>query len=247
MQYRLDFLIEILGISVMYSAQILNINIIIARFDHIDGWAFHEMAFLYALAVLATGAAQMFFTQFVELGDTLVKGEFDRFLIRPLNPFVLYLGSKVSAASFGHLIFAGTIFIWAALKVQMEWSVVNLAYLALVVLGGALIQGAAIIVVGTLSFWFQRTGTMFYTVVIPSRELIFYPVTVFPRLLQVVLTFVVPFAFINYYPAHALLGREGVLFHPALAYLTPVVGLVCFAGAYLLWRQGTMRYTGTGS
>lgn len=205
------------------------------------------MAFLYALAVLATGVAQMFFTQFVELGDTLVKGEFDRFLIRPLNPFVLYLGSSVSAASFGHLIFASTIFIWAALRVQMEWSLVNLAYLFLVVLGGALIQGAAIIVVGTLSFWFQRTGTMFYTVVIPSRELIFYPVTVFPRLLQVVLTFVVPFAFINYYPAHALLGREGVLFHSSLAYLTPLVGLACFAGAYLLWRQGTMRYTGTGS
>lgn len=247
MQYRLDFLIEVTGITIQYSGQLLNLSIIIGRFANVGGWGLNELALLYALAVLSNGISQLFFTHFVELGDVLVKGDFDRYLIRPLNPFVLYLGSQVSAGNFGHVLFATAVFIWAAVRSGVHWSPLHILYLVLVVVGGALIQGSAIVVVGTLSFWFQRTGTMFWTVVVPSRELIYYPVSVFPRILQVLLTFVVPFAFINYYPAHVFLNRSGILFHPVFAYLTPVVGLLCFAGAYALWEMGTRRYAGAGS
>ena len=247
MQYRLDFLITVTGVVIQYSAQLMNLSIITSRFNDINGWGLRELAFLYALAVLSNGLSQMFFAHFTELGDVLVKGEFDRYLVRPLNAFVLVLGSQVDAGNIGHLIFATAVFIWAAIGAGVHWSLANLAYLVLVVLGGALIQGSAIVFVGTLSFWFQRTGTMFWTVVVPSRELIFYPVSVFPKVLQILLTFVIPFAFINYYPAHVFLGRSGVLFHPVFAYLTPVVGLVTFAAVYLVWVAGTRRYSGTGS
>lgn len=247
MQYRLDFLVEVAGVAVLYSAQLLNISIVVGRFENIVGWRLPELAFLYALAVVSTGVSQLLFSHFIDLGDVIVKGEFDRYLVRPANPFVLYLGSQVSAANIGHVIFAGGVFIWAAANASISWTVGKLFYLLLVVAGGTLIQGAAIVLVGTLSFWFQRTGTMFYTVVMPSRELIYYPVSVFPRSLQILLTFVVPFAFINYFPAHLLLDRPEVLFHPVLAYLAPVVGFMCFLGAYGLWVLGTRSYSGTGS
>ena len=64
------------------------------------------------------------------------------------------------------------------------------------------------------------------------------------------LAYVFPFAFMNYFPATTLLHKTaeaGYTVNPALGWLTPVVGMAWFAGAYLFWRAGLNHYQGTGS
>jgi ABC-2 type transport system permease protein len=79
-------------------------------------------------------------------------------------------------------------------------------------------------------------------------QAVLYPLTIFNRTLQFVLTFLVPVAFMGYYPAAALLNRAGeVPFHPVLAYLTPAAGLVSLVLAYAFWQLGLDRYQSTGS
>ena len=61
--------------------------------------------------------------------------------------------------------------------------------------------------------------------------------------------FVLPFAFMNYFPATFLLHKteDGLHLNPAVGLLTPVVGLACATLAYGFWRIGIDRYQGTGS
>jgi ABC-2 type transport system permease protein len=73
-------------------------------------------------------------------------------------------------------------------------------------------------------------------------ELAKFPLTVYPRFLAAVLTWCLPFAFLSFYPARALLGAEG-----AAVWLAPLAGLGSVAGAALVWRGGLRRYEGTGS
>ncbi len=64
------------------------------------------------------------------------------------------------------------------------------------------------------------------------------------------LAFILPFAFMNYFPATILLHKTaeaGYTINPLLGWMTPVVGIVWFAGAYLFWRLGLNHYKGTGS
>jgi ABC-2 type transport system permease protein len=64
----------------------------------------------------------------------------------------------------------------------------------------------------------------------------------------VAITFLVPFAFIKYYPVYYFLDKTGdTLFFPILQYGTPVVGLVLFFLAYQFWRVGVNKYESTGS
>jgi len=67
---------------------------------------------------------------------------------------------------------------------------------------------------------------------------------------RVVLAFVLPFAFMNYFPATTLLhktSQAGYTVNPMLGWLTLAVGGVWFSAAYLFWRVGVNRYQGTGS
>ena len=76
-----------------------------------------------------------------------------------------------------------------------------------------------------------------------------YPISIYQRGVRVVLAFMLPFAFMNYFPATFLLHKteDGLHLNPAVGLLTPVVGVVCLALAYTFWRFGLNRYQGTGS
>jgi ABC-2 type transport system permease protein len=72
-----------------------------------------------------------------------------------------------------------------------------------------------------------------------------YPLSLFPRLTRSVLTFVLPLAFIAYFPAAVLTGRTRELgVPPAIAIAAPAIGLAAFIGSRMLWQASLRRYTG---
>ena len=76
-----------------------------------------------------------------------------------------------------------------------------------------------------------------------------YPISIYSRGVRVFLTLVIPFAFMNYFPATFLLHKtDGALqLSPQIGLITPLVGLVWFGMSYAFWRVGIDRYQGTGS
>ncbi|HEV8020045.1 MAG TPA: ABC-2 family transporter protein, partial [Candidatus Lustribacter sp.] len=76
-----------------------------------------------------------------------------------------------------------------------------------------------------------------------------YPISIYGRGVQVVMAFILPFAFMNYFPATFFLQKSdaGLHLNPAIGLLTPAIGLVWYGAAYLFWRFGLKHYQGTGS
>ncbi|MDH5639479.1 MAG: ABC-2 family transporter protein, partial [Nitrospinota bacterium] len=123
------------------------------------------------------------------------------------------------------------------------------AYLPVVIGGAVLIQGGLRLGVAAVCFWTIRNRSLVHMLVYSSKEMIFYPISIYHWGMQLFLTIAFPLAFINYYPSHYFLSREGeqLLFHPYIQYLTPMVGLVVFVMAYMLWRLGISRYQSAGN
>jgi ABC-2 type transport system permease protein len=63
-----------------------------------------------------------------------------------------------------------------------------------------------------------------------------------------VLTFLLPFAFMNYFPAAYFLGKSDATlgFPLAIGLATPLIGLGCASLSYTFWRAGLDRYQGVG-
>ncbi|WP_082084152.1 ABC-2 family transporter protein [Paenibacillus beijingensis] len=59
------------------------------------------------------------------------------------------------------------------------------------------------------------------------------------------LTFIIPYAFVNYYPAAYLLNKNETSSYLYLG--APAIGIVMFIIAYLFWFTGIRSYKGTGS
>ena len=130
---------------------------------------------------------------------------------------------------------------------HVDWVLVT--YVPLAALGGALIDFGINLAIATASFWFTRIDSLRWVFMSLEQEFSRYPISIYQRGVRLVLAFVLPFAFMNYFPATYLLHKseDGLHLNPAIGLLTPLVGVVVFVAAYLFWRIGLDRYQGTGS
>lgn len=247
MQYRVNFIAMVISMVLTYGAQFVSLFWLTQRFQSIGGWRLEEVVLLYALAILAWGFCVSFFFNLHAFEDQIRNGTFDRALLRPMNPLLHVLGSQSPIGGLGQFTFSILAFTFAFKATGLQLTLVKLVYLLLTAMGGGLILASALVVVATIAFWTTRTHVFYWSIVYPARQLINYPVSIYSRWMQLVLTAVVPFAFVNFLPAHVLLERTGSLQFPVLAWLTPVVGLVTIAVVYNIWNWGTRYYTSTGN
>jgi len=183
-----------------------------------------------------------------EIEDMIRMGKFDIVLIRPVNSLIYTLLGRPTIAYFGHLVLGTVIFVMCFNNMDVQWTLFKLVFLIVTILGAALIQASMYLIIGTLGFWIVRTNDIFGTFMWSGGSFIRYPVSIYSKFIQALLTFVIPFAFVNYYPAHFLLDKSNEnLFLPILQYGTPFVGIVLFLIAYKFWTIGVNRYESTGS
>jgi ABC-2 type transport system permease protein len=247
LEYRLNFVVlTVMGIAYQ-SSGIAFIWVVLHKFHSIAGWTFPDLAFLYALRLLAHAAWLVPFNQVDMLGYTIREGKFDRFLVRPLNPLVQVMTNRFQMNVVGDVVTAATLFGIAASIADVDFSPVHLLYLVLTVIGGGLAEGAVILAIASLNFRFLQTWAAQYLV--DNIYLMFgsYPLKVFGATTSWILTWVLPVAFVAYIPSSVLLGRTGGLHvSPVIAWGAPAVGAVWFYCAYRIWRWQLRSYQSSG-
>lgn len=247
MQYRFNFVAMIISMALTYTGQFVALYWLIQRFETIEGWRLEEIVLLYAMAILSWGFCVSIFFDLHGFEDQVRNGTFDRALLRPMNPLMHVLGGRSPISGFGQFVFSIAAFIFAFRATGLALTPAKLIYLLLAGIGGGLILASALVVVATISFWTTRTYVFYWNIVFPARQLINYPISIYNRWIQIVLTAAVPFGFVNYFPAHVMLEQTGRLTIPLLAWITPLVGVASIAATYGFWTWGTRYYSSTGS
>jgi ABC-2 type transport system permease protein len=247
LEYRENFVMWLLFTMVYHGAAIAALWIVLQRFPSMNGWSFRDMAFLYALWMLAHAIHNTLFSTVGEIPEWIRDGEFDRLLVRPLD--ALFQAIATPGQIFpDELVLALITFVAATWYSGVRIDAAFVVFVPLVVAGGALIDLAINLIIATAAFWFVQVDALRWIVMQLEQEFTRYPITIYNRGVRLLLTFVCPFAFMNYFPARYFLGKggSGLGLPPAVGLLTPLIGLAFVAIAYAFWRAGLDRYQGVG-
>jgi ABC-2 type transport system permease protein len=219
-----------------------------SRFQALAGWTFGEVAFLYGLRLLIHGLSLLTFWAVSNVDQEVRHGEFDRYLVRPLPALVQVVTSKVQASFIGDLLGGAVLFLTAQSLARLDWSPAALGYLVLVLVGSALAGSGIKLLLAALCFRMLSTSSLLYLVdAIFFNQFGNYPLKIYDAAVRVVVTFVVPVAFVAYLPATVLLGRTGELsVSPWFAYLASAFGALWFTLAYLVWQREIGQYQSAG-
>jgi ABC-2 type transport system permease protein len=99
-----------------------------------------------------------------------------------------------------------------------------------------------------IQFWTTESAEVANAFTYGGNSLTSYPLSIFPNELVKALTFVLPIAFVNWYPGLYVLGREDEFGYPAwVHWVSPVVAALLLGATALVWRTGVRQYRSTGS
>ena len=248
LEYRANFIMWFVFTIVYHGVALGALFVTMERFPSMNGWNFRDVFFLYALWMCGHELHNTLFFTVVSVPEYVREGRFDRFLVRPLDTLFQVLTVPQQIVPDGLILGIATLAVAThVVGVRVDW--VFALFVPAIVFGGALIDLGISLAIATCSFWFIRVDTLRWVVMSLEQDFTRYPISIYGRGIQVVLAFVLPFAFMNYFPATYFLQKAetGLHLNPAVGLLTPVIGLAWIGVAYAFWIFGLRHYQGTGS
>jgi ABC-2 type transport system permease protein len=248
LEYRANFFMWFFFTIMYHGVALAALYVTMRQFPSMNGWDFRQMFFLYALWMTGHELHNTLFFTIVTVPDYIREGRFDRFLVRPLDTLFQVLTVPQQIVPDGLVLAIVTLVVaTVAAAVRLDW--IFYVFVPLIAIGGALIDLGISLLVATVSFWFIRVDTLRWVVMSLEQDFTRYPISIYTRGMRIVLAFVLPFAFMNYFPATYFLQKTdlGLNLNPAVGLLTPAIGLGWVGVAYAFWRVGLRHYQGTGS
>lgn len=250
MQFRFSFWMDIVSTGFGNLVYILSVALIIQRFGSIAGWSLGEIAFLIGMVEMSFGAMDMIFSGFdYDYFATVVReGKFDQVMLRPVGLTWQVLGSRFLLRRVGRILEGLIIFIVALSQSNVHWTLGKMLYLPVVLASQVLVMGALFMIGSTITFWTLQSIEAVNIFTYGGTELMSYPMEIYPLWMQRFFTFVIPFIFLNFYPALFFLDKPDPLHFPAFApFMAPFVALSFFAVALWFWRVGINHYQSSGT
>ena len=242
--YRMDFVVDTLAVSFSMVIQLSVLSVLFSKIRALDGWSFEEVLFIYGFSLLPLGLFNLISVNFYGFADKyIIGGKFDRVLLRPVNTLVQVMFESFNVSGLNEIILGSAVMIYTGMKLGLDLSIRDIMVLVLLAPSAALVYTGVFLAITSVSFWYEdKMGLAppVYNIIRFSR----YPMTIYSLPVRVFLTFVLPFAWVAFYPATWFVGDNQESW---MALVTVPVGLIVFTGAVVIWHRGAAKYTSTGS
>lgn len=249
-RYRSAMWIATLSQMLNYIVDIVIMRILVNKFSMLGNWNANEVIVLYSMQLLTYSIAGMFcFGCCNYLSDRIQSGKFDDTLTLPLPTLLHEIFDNYTTDYIRHFILAVVFFVWSLKELKIAFDLSGIMVALMNVLGGASINAALMITLSAVNFSVVRGSSLldlFYYEMLPFAR---YPITILSSYMQRIITFLVPYAFISYYPTVVILDKlENSYFQAELLrWISPCVGLVLLVLSILLWQRASKRYQSTGT
>ena len=243
MSYRADFFISMIGMICTNIAGLVSFWIIFRNFPSIKGWNYYEMLFLYGFSLISLTPVQCFFDNNWNLRNYVYSGDFIKYFFRPINLFFYYQSEVFDIKGIGQFFFGIYTLVYAWVKLEIVVTPFILIKAIIFLLTASLVMISLQNVAAATCFWIHNSAYIM-DLIFKIKDYSKYPITIFSTLFRFVFTFVIPIAFIAFYPSLVILRPSDV---PVLSWISPIMGCIFFYISYKIWMYSALRYSGTGS
>ena len=171
-------------------------------------------------------------------------GKLDHMFLRPLPVLFQVIASEVQLEAFGEIIVAIALIVLCVSNLNITGGVGAVLIVILGILCAALIISSFKILVASLAFKFKRSG--------PLLQFIYnfsgytkYPMKIYPKIIQVILTFIIPLGLCLFFPFENLFmpAHDPVLLSVSIIAFTVAFSAICI----FIWNKLIKTYESTGT
>jgi ABC-2 type transport system permease protein len=246
--YPTSFALQCAAQALAQLEDMIVVLLLFSRISGMGGFTLNEVLLIYSLAGISFGLTDMLVGSQDQVGQLVRTGTLDALLLRPLSAIAQICVSDFALRRLGRVGTSLVVLGYVLATSDIAWTPVRVAVLLITPFTGLMLLSAIWVAASATTFWLIEGQELPNAVTYGSGMFTSYPVSVFSGWLLRLMAFVVPGAFVAYYPALAILGKPDPLGLPAvLPYSAPMVAVLAAGVAALIWRAGLRHYVGTGS
>lgn len=238
-QYRADFFLMLCFTLFSQLCSLSVIGIIYTNIPQIAGWTLWETLLLYSFLLFSEGSVNFFFQGSWKIAEMINLADLDRFLIRPLPVGLQLLTARIDFDGLNKMFLATALFLLSQEHCNICRTPGTLLLLLFFLAEACMIRTCMIWIASCASFWIEGSKNSLNFLVISLGELAKYPLSIYPFPLRALFGYLIPYAFVSFYPVGYLLGKPGMT--PGL-WLTPVICLIFFFLSRVVLHAGLRRY-----
>ena len=246
--YPTSFGLQCVGQALVQTTDMVAALVLFQHINAMAGFTVEEVLVIFGIASIAFALADGVVGQLDTLPDYIRTGRLDALLLRPLSALGQLCISDLALRRLGRVVTGLCVLVYALSRVDVQWTPARVALAVSAPFTGAVVLGAVWVVACSACFWLVEGRELANSVTYGSSMFTAYPLGVFDDWLRRLMGFMVPGAFVAYFPTLALLGKPDPLGLPAfLQWSSPVVAGASVLVAAAVWRTALWHYQGTGS
>lgn len=241
-QYPADSMIMMFSILTREASGFLGVFAIANAVGVLGNWSIYGVTLIFAFGAMTEAISRGLFDEVWGISGAIRRGQMDVLLIRPAGVLFQLIGSRMHFESLISFAVPFYLMVLSLVKLEIPFSAGLVLFLIEFLVFGTLLNTSLYLIFNSINFWLVQ-GNEIADLVQTFREFAKYPINIFPAVLQVFFTCVIPFGFIGYYPAMYLTGKTEMCV-PAVLPLV-AAGAALIAG--FVWHMGMKTYDSTGT
>jgi ABC-2 type transport system permease protein len=247
LQYRMSFALDLGGSFLISFLDFLAVLVVFHNVPRLNTWNVHEVAFLYAVSMVSFGFTDLLIGHLDLLPQKIRDGSFDLLLVRPRGTLLQVAALDFQLRRLGKAAQGAIVLAYALATLHVHWTVGRAAILALMIPTGCVVFAAVWVAGACIVFWTTEGGEFTNAFTYGGNFLTEYPIDIYSRWARRFLAYLIPMAFVAYFPALYILDKPDPLGLPrALDFVAPAVAAVAACLSGLVWRFAIRRYRSAG-
>jgi ABC-2 type transport system permease protein len=248
LQYRLSFALDAVGMFLVSFLDFIVVLILFSNVPRLGEFNVREVALLYGASGLSFALADLLVGHLDEFNEYIRRGTFDLFLVRPRGTLLQVIASDFHLRRLGKAVQASAVLIYALATLDIQWNAGRVAMIFVMIACGTVIFVAVWLFMICIVFWAVEGDETANAFTYGGHFLTQYPIDIYRSWLRRLLAYLIPMAFVAYFPALYILDKPDPLGLPSfLRFSSPLAALLAALAAGSMWRFAVRHYRSTGS
>lgn len=213
------------------------------KFNNIKGFTLYEVLLCFSIIQFGYAVNETLFRGIDRFDTLVINGELDRLLLRPRGILLQVLCNEIDIVKIFRIIQAFIIMIIALIKLDIIWNISKIITLFLMIMSSILIFFGLFVLTASYCFITIQGLEIRNLFTDGGKNLSQYPIGIYKKGVMFIFTFIIPYAFINYYPLLYFIDKTNNI----LYMLSPILVFVFLIPCLLSFKIGLKYYSSTGS
>lgn len=243
LEYKASFITSFFSQIIVFFSYYFIILALFTKFDNIKGFTLYEVLLCFAVIQFGFAFNESFARGLDHFDELIIKGDLDRILLKPKNLLLQVCSYEADYTKVSRLLQSLIVLVIALINLKIEWTIMKILTLLLMLLSAIAVFFSIFLLAASYCFITVQGLEVRNVFTAGGKHMAQYPIGVFKKGFVYFFTFIIPYAFVNYYPLLYFLGRTN---NPLCA-LSPLLVFIYLIPCLIIFYKGTKRYASVGS